>query len=86
MKRLAIKPAFAVMLLAAALISGGAYAKAQAAEGGDGQKSSKKTKKSGGGQVKFLRGSEESTAERSSRLKRECKGRVNAGACAGYTQ
>ena len=35
--------------------------------------------------VQFLRGSEESVSERSNRLKRECKGRVNAGACAGYT-
>ena len=86
MKRLAIRPALTVMLLATALISSGAHAKAQGAEGGGGQTSSKKVKKSGGGQVKFLRGSEESTAERSSRLKRECKGRVNAGACAGYTQ
>ena len=35
---------------------------------------------------KFLRGSEESAGERSARLKRECKGAVNAGACAGYTR
>ena len=83
MKRIAIKPALAVMLLAAALM-GGAHAKAQRADAGDGQTSSKK--KSGGGQIKFLRGSEETTKERSSRLKRECKGRVNAGACSGYTQ
>ncbi|MEO7400794.1 MAG: hypothetical protein ABIV07_08515 [Polaromonas sp.] len=85
MKRLVIKPALTVMLLAAALM-GGAHAKAQRADPGDGQTSSKKVKKSGGGQVKFLRGSEESTNERSRRLMRECKGRVNAGACAGYTQ
>ncbi|WP_051303666.1 hypothetical protein [Comamonas composti] len=30
--------------------------------------------------------SEESTAERDRRLYRECQGRPNAGACAGYTQ
>ena len=36
--------------------------------------------------VQFLRGSEESVAERNSRLKRECKGGVNAGACAGHTR
>jgi hypothetical protein len=30
--------------------------------------------------------SEESTAERDRRLYRECRGRPNAGACAGYTQ
>ena len=85
MKRIAIKPALGVMLLAAALI-GGAHAKSQPADAGDGQTTSKKAKKSGGGQIKFLRGSEETTSERSRRLKRECKGRVNAGACAGYTQ
>jgi NAD(P)H-hydrate repair Nnr-like enzyme with NAD(P)H-hydrate dehydratase domain len=38
------------------------------------------------GRVTFLRGSEETTGERSARLKRECKGGVNAGACAGYTR
>ena len=38
------------------------------------------------GKAKFLRGSEESTAERNARLKRECKGGVNAGACAGFTR
>ena len=36
--------------------------------------------------VQFLRGSEESVAERNRRLKRECKGGVNAGACAGHTR
>ena len=34
----------------------------------------------------FDRGSAETTAERTARLKRECKGDVNAGACAGYTR
>ena len=31
-------------------------------------------------------GSAESPAERTARLKRECRGAVNAGACTGYTQ
>ena len=30
-------------------------------------------------------GSGEAPAERSARLRRECKGRPNAGACSGYT-
>ena len=30
-------------------------------------------------------GSEETKAERSARLKRECRGQVNAGACSGFT-
>ena len=34
----------------------------------------------------YDRGSAETTAERTARLKRECKGGVNAGACAGYTR
>lgn len=37
------------------------------------------------GKVKLVNGSGESTAERDRRLLRECKGRPNAGACAGYT-
>lgn len=39
-----------------------------------------------GAKAKFIRGSEETTAERTTRLKRECKGGVNAGACAGFTR
>ena len=38
------------------------------------------------GKVKFIRGNEESVAQRSARLTRECKGRVNAGMCEGYTR
>jgi len=34
---------------------------------------------------KFIKSGEETTSERDRRLLRECKGRVNAGACAGYT-
>ncbi len=37
------------------------------------------------GSTKFVPGSQESKKERETRLKRECKGRVNAGACEGYT-
>ncbi len=50
--------------------------------------SAKARAKSGrrGGQIKFLPGSAETVKERSTRLKRECKGAVNAGACAGYTR
>jgi hypothetical protein len=52
-------------------------------------KSKKAPAKSGaaspGGKVKFIPGSAETPAQRSARLKRECKGGVDAGACAGYT-
>ena len=37
------------------------------------------------GSTKFRPGSQETRKERSDRLRRECKGRVNAGACTGYT-
>ncbi len=36
--------------------------------------------------VKFIPGSQESPKDRATRLKRECKGQVNAGACEGYTR
>jgi len=42
--------------------------------------------KSVSNKAKFSPGSQESTKERSARLQRECKGEVNAGACAGYTR
>ncbi|MDP1741841.1 MAG: hypothetical protein Q8M51_09660 [Polaromonas sp.] len=42
-------------------------------------------KKAPPGKVKFVPGSQESAKERATRLKRECKGAVNAGACQGHT-
>ena len=57
---------------------------------GPSQAASKKAKKAGsappGKSAKFMPGSQETAKERATRLKRECKGRVNAGACEGYTQ
>ncbi|WP_341907233.1 hypothetical protein [Polaromonas sp. YR568] len=47
-------------------------------------KPAKKQKSGKSGSVKFLPGSAETRSERATRLKRECKGRVNAGACEGY--
>ena len=35
--------------------------------------------------VKFVPGSQESAKDRAARLKRECKGAANAGACQGHT-
>jgi len=80
-----------VTLLAVAVLLGGStLAQAQAAQDSDkpakSKAKAKKTKaKSAGGKVKFISGSEETPAQRSARLTRECKGAVNAGACAGYT-
>jgi Mor family transcriptional regulator len=49
-------------------------------------KKPKKSKAKKGGGVTFYDGSAESRAERDRRLKRECKGRPNSGACEGYTR
>ena len=43
----------------------------------------KKAKKA---KAKFVPSSQETKKERSTRLMRECKGGVDAGACAGYTK
>ena len=50
------------------------------------KKKAKKAKASTGAKAKFITGSQETKKERSTRLMRECKGAVDAGACAGYTQ
>jgi hypothetical protein len=48
-------------------------------------KTKKKQASGESAQERIHRGSAESTAEREKRLLRECKGRPNAGACAGFT-
>ena len=50
------------------------------------KKKTKKAKTSAGAKAKFVAGSQETKKERSTRLMRECKGAVDAGACAGYTK
>jgi hypothetical protein len=77
-------------LMAAALVASQAQTQ-PAPEGGKPAKSkSKKAAKSGsaasGGKAKFIPGSGETAAQRTARLKRECKGAVDAGACSGYTR
>jgi Mor family transcriptional regulator len=49
-------------------------------------KKEKKAKAKKGGGVSFYEGSGETRAERDKRLKRECKGRPNAGLCEGYAR
>jgi hypothetical protein len=85
-------PALA-LLAAAVLLGGNALAQNQPAQDeGRPAKSKSKSKKTAakpgaaGGKVKFISGSAETPAQRSARLKRECKGGVDAGACAGYTR
>jgi len=82
------------LLAATVLLGGNALAQAQPAQDG-GKPAKSKTKKAkaksagtagAGGKAKFISGSEETPAQRHARLTRECKGAVNAGACAGYTR
>ena len=86
MKHIVMAPLWSV-LLAAGLLAGPVPA-ASASTESNGAADSAKTKKKvqGGGQVRFLPGSAETVKDRSDRLRRECKGQVNAGACAGYTR
>ena len=87
MKNIVLKPLWTAMLLAIVLI-GNAHAGVSSVASGDKPVASakKKSKTGASGQVRFLPGSAETAKERSSRLKRECQGQVNAGACAGYTR
>ncbi|MDB5742169.1 MAG: hypothetical protein JWR68_484 [Polaromonas sp.] len=85
MKPSALKSACAFVLMTASLIGGVPAAASSEHSGGKTDVAKAKKKTAGTGQVRFLPGSGETTRERSTRLKRECKGGVNAGACAGYT-
>jgi hypothetical protein len=79
-------------VVAMALLGGNVQA--QSAQDGVKPAKAKKTKKTtaspgatnSGGKVKFISGSGETPGQRDARLKRECKGAVDAGACAGYTR
>lgn len=84
MKNIVRGPVWVALLLAAGLVVS-AQAASTTSDVGN-QAVSAKKKKSAGGQVSFLPGSAETAKERSSRLRRECQGGVNAGACAGYTR
>ena len=78
-----VRPALAV-LTGLALLLGAAGTASFAAT--DPVKKTAADKAKRGDKVKFLPGSQETSKDRTTRLKRECKGRVNAGACEGYTQ
>ena len=89
MKKASSKPAMALMV-AASVLMGSAYAQVPASA--DQPITAKARKRATqnhvprGARAKFIQGSEETVAQRTARLKRECKGGVNAGACAGYTR
>ena len=76
----------ALTLLAAVFCASGVQAKEPAYDGNGLPYAKVKKKSARGNQVKYLPSSAETVAQRSARLKRECKGGVNAGACAGYTR
>lgn len=92
-QRAGLSAVWTAIFLAASLMGGAVQAKSPSADSGQSTSKAKKksatgakgTKTSAGGQMKILPGSAETTKERNDRLKRECKGRVNAGACAGFT-
>ena len=74
------------LLLAVGVPMGNAHANPNTTDSSGAVKSAKAKKKAhAGGQIRFLPGSAETARDRSNRLKRECKGQVNAGACSGYT-
>lgn len=81
-----IRPAMALLAVAGLLLGSPPALSAEPVGKPAKSKSNKKAVKGQAGKVAFLRGSEETSGERSARLKRECKGGVNAGACAGYTR
>jgi hypothetical protein len=94
MNKLVKKSACAWVVSAAVALGMLGSVQAQAAQSAEGvtqpakakTKAKKKAAAARGNKVKYVRGSEETSSERSTRLKRECKGRVNAGACEGYTR
>ena len=78
---------FWTAMFLAALSMAGTHAFASSPAASDKPAAPAKNKKTvASGQVRFLPGSAETVKERSQRLKRECQGQVNAGACAGYTR
>lgn len=90
MKKSALQPALAFIVVAAVLMGSVPAYSAEPVDKPAKTKVNKKAAKAAAtgrvGKVTFLHGSEETSQERSARLKRECKGRVNAGACEGYTR
>ena len=84
---------FAVLLLSGAAVLAQGASSAQggkqtpaAADASSPEKSSKKSSQKSSAPKVLPSGSGETPAQRAARLKRECKGMPNAGACTGHTQ
>jgi hypothetical protein len=90
MNRMSLRGPVLAAIMAAALAASHVQAQTQPVQAGDKPAKStaeKAAAKSGtGGKAKFTPGSGETPAQRTARLKRECKGAVDAGACSGYTR
>jgi hypothetical protein len=86
MKTSFIRPVMALLTVAGLLMGSPQAFAVEPVGQPEKSKIKKKAAKGQVGKVTFLRGSEETAGERNARLKRECKGGVNAGACAGYTR
>ena len=85
MKNFAFKPLQAILLVA--IFTAASVHASDLSYDSSGTPYAKVNKKSGrGGKIKSQPGSAETVRERSARLQRECRGAVNAGACAGYTR
>ena len=84
-KRISFAGATLLLVLSLGLATTGAHADDQKDKKDKKAVKSVKAKKAPPGKVKFLPGTQESAKERATRLKRECKGAVNAGACLGHT-
>lgn len=82
------RPAVAVVFCAALLAaySPGQIQAAESTSTKSGKKAATGTAVKRATTMKLIPGSGETAKERSTRLKRECKGAVNAGACEGYTR
>ena len=89
MSKKSLRAPFLAAIMVAALAASQARAQTQPAPEGDKPAKSKSKKAAAksatGGKAKFINGSGETPAQRTARLKRDCKGGVDAGACSGYT-
>lgn len=86
LQRLARAFAIAMTLVAAGALAGLQAAQASSSPTTTGQTASSKAKSktSKAARVRVLKDNRESASERTQRLRRECKGRPNAGACQGH--
>jgi hypothetical protein len=88
MKTKSLRGSVLAAIMMVALVASAQAQTQPAPEGDKPAKAKPKPKKAAKSSSKatFISGSGETPAQRVARLKRECKGGVDAGACAGYTR